>query len=83
MTPTAEQWIAQYAAALGLPEPEAGEVQAILELASVAAHASERRAAPVACWLAATAGMPLARAQELAAALSAPEPPPAAAPPGR
>lgn len=83
MTPTAEQWIAQYAEALGRPVPDAAEVKAILELASVAAHASERRAAPVACWLAATAGRPLEDARALAEALSEAEPPPAPAPEDR
>ena len=49
MAPTAEEWIAQFAEALGRPEPDAAEVQTLLALASVAAHASERRAAPIAC----------------------------------
>jgi hypothetical protein len=60
---TAEEWIAAYAAALGLRAPTQAEMDAVLALASTAAHASERRAAPIACWLAATAGIPLAEAQ--------------------
>jgi hypothetical protein len=83
MAPTAEEWIAQFAEALGRPAPGADEVKAVLELASVAAHASERRAAPVACWLAALAGCPPRDARELAQALSPPAPPPAQAPPDR
>jgi hypothetical protein len=67
---TAEEWIAAYAAALGRPAPSAEEIDAILALASTAAHASERRAAPIACWLAAGAGIPLAEAQALAERLS-------------
>jgi hypothetical protein len=63
---TAEEWIAAYAEALGLPAPTRAELDAMLALASTAAHASERRAAPVACWLAAAAGLPLADAQALA-----------------
>jgi hypothetical protein len=63
---TAEEWIAAYAAALGRPAPTREEMDAVLALASTAAHASERRAAPVACWLAASAGVPLAEAQVLA-----------------
>ena len=58
----AQQWIAAYAETLGAPAPTAEEVEAILALAGVAAHASERQAAPVACWVAATAGVPLQRA---------------------
>jgi len=80
MAPTAEEWIAQFAEALGRPAPSADEVKAVLELASVAAHSSERRAAPVACWLAALAGCPPREARELAQALSGPDSPPAQAP---
>ena len=63
---TAEEWIAAYAEALGLPAPADEDMQAMLRLASVAAHASERRAAPIACWLAASAGVPLAEARAIA-----------------
>jgi hypothetical protein len=66
---TAEEWIAAYAAALGRPEPTREEMDAVLALASTAAHASERRAAPIACWLAASAGIPLAEAQAIAEAV--------------
>jgi hypothetical protein len=83
MPPTADEWIAQFAEALGRPAPDAAEVQTLLKLASVAAHASERRAAPIACWLAATAGRPPEEALALAEALSGSAPPPAPAPPGR
>jgi transcription initiation factor TFIIIB Brf1 subunit/transcription initiation factor TFIIB len=62
----AETWIARFAAELGLEPPTAEQRDAILELARVAAHASERRAAPIACWLAATAG----RSPEEAAAIA-------------
>ena len=65
---TAEDWIADFAEKLGRPAPTAEEMDAILKLASVAAHASERKAAPIACWLAASAGTPLEEA--LAAAQS-------------
>jgi len=62
-------WIDRYAHALGVePLPEA-DVETLLALAAVAAHASERTAAPVSCWLAAVAGVPaneaLRTAQEL------------------
>lgn len=69
MPTTAEQWIGAYAEALGLEPPSETEVAAILQLAAVAAHSSERRAAPVACWLAATAGVSLDEALALAEAL--------------
>jgi uncharacterized protein DUF6457 len=63
---TAEEWIAAYAAELGVPAPADDDVQAMLRLASIAAHASERRAAPIACALAAAAGVPLDQAQAIA-----------------
>ena len=83
MAPTAEEWIAQFAEALGRPAPDAAEVTALLELASVAAHASERRAAPIACWLAAVAGRSPEEALALAATISEAAPPPGPGSPDR
>ena len=54
---TAEEWIAAYAARLGVQPPASDDVQQLLALAGIAAHASERQAAPVSCWIAATAGI--------------------------
>jgi hypothetical protein len=68
MAPTAEEWIARFAEALGKPAPDEDTMEAILELASVAAHSSERKAAPIACWLA--AGGDPAEAQRIAESLS-------------
>jgi Domain of unknown function (DUF6457) len=68
--PSAEQWIEAYAAALGQPPPSEAAINEVLKLASVAAHASERKAAPVACWLAAQAGVPLDEALVLAQELA-------------
>jgi hypothetical protein len=56
---TAKEWIAGYAEQLGVEPPTAAELKAILDLAAEAAHASERIAAPVACWLSARAGQSL------------------------
>jgi hypothetical protein len=55
----AKEWIAAYAERLGTDPPSGAEFKAILDLAAEAAHSSERIAAPVACWLAARAGIPL------------------------
>jgi Domain of unknown function (DUF6457) len=52
----AREWIAAYAEQLGTEPPSAEEFRTILDLASEAAHSSERVAAPVACWVAASAG---------------------------
>jgi hypothetical protein len=55
----AMEWLAAYADRLGAEAPTQDELKAILELAAEAAHASERIAAPAACWLAARSGRPL------------------------
>jgi Domain of unknown function (DUF6457) len=55
--PAALTWIDRFAAALGVDPPSIAEVDQLLALASEAAHASHRQAAPVACWLAARAGL--------------------------
>ena len=66
---TAEEWLAQFAEALGRPAPTGAEMTALLELASIAAHSSERRAAPIACWLSAVAGVDPEDALRLAESL--------------
>jgi len=55
----AKQWIAAYAERLGTEAPSAEDWGTILDLAGEAAHSSERVAAPVACWVAARAGIGL------------------------
>ena len=62
----ATEWIELYANRLGTDPPTPDEFRAVLDLAAEAAHASERVAEPVACWLSARAGIPLERAIELA-----------------
>lgn len=68
--PTAEQWIEAFATAAGVDAPSRAELDALLELASVAAHSSERRAAPIACWIAARAGIDPAEARRIAEGIS-------------
>jgi hypothetical protein len=62
----APDWLAAYADKLGIPAPTKDELEAVLDLAGEAAHSSERIAAPVACWLAARAGVDLDEAMRLA-----------------
>ncbi len=62
----ATEWLAAYARRLGIEPPDEDEFKAVLDLAGEAAHASERVAAPVACWLAAKAGVDLDEAMRLA-----------------
>lgn len=73
------EWTERFAEALGIAEPSQAEVDALLDLAGVAAHAAERTAAPISCWLAARAGTApaeaLAVARDLAASLDTSERP--------
>jgi hypothetical protein len=69
----ATEWLAAFADKLGVDPPTKDELKAVLDLAGEAAHASERIAAPVACWLAARAGVELDQAMKLARDLSADE----------
>jgi hypothetical protein len=62
----ARQWLAAFALRLGVPSPTEAELDSVLALAGVAAHASERIAAPVACWLAARAGVEMDEAMAVA-----------------
>ncbi|HEX7300325.1 MAG TPA: DUF6457 domain-containing protein [Solirubrobacteraceae bacterium] len=63
---SAEEWLAAYAEKLGIAPPTAEELEAVLDLAAQAAHASERIAAPVACWMSAKAGRSLEESRALA-----------------
>jgi hypothetical protein len=47
-----EEWIGAFARELGFEPPTSEEIEALLKLAAIAAHSSERTAAPLACWLA-------------------------------
>jgi hypothetical protein len=67
----ASTWTAEFAKALGVEAPSEEQVATLLSLASVAAHASERAAAPIACWLAAKAERSSSDALALARALVA------------
>jgi hypothetical protein len=63
---TRTEWIEAFAARLGVEAPDEATVEALLDVAAVAAHASERTAAPVACWLLGRAGLSPADALEVA-----------------
>jgi hypothetical protein len=68
------EWLAAFAAQLGLDPPGDDECNDILALAGTAAHNSERMSAPIACWLAAQAGLEASAARELALGLVFEEP---------
>jgi hypothetical protein len=54
---TRDEWITAFAARLGVDPPDAATVEVLLDLAGTAAHASERTAAPLACYLTGLAGV--------------------------
>lgn len=62
----AREWIDAFAAELGTDSPTNDEMKAVLELAAVAAHSSERIAAPIACWIGGRAGASLEELQAAA-----------------
>jgi hypothetical protein len=70
MPSSGSAWIERFAAALEVPAPSSDDVDALLELASIAAHASERVAAPITCWLVASSGRSLAEALRIADAVA-------------
>ena len=68
----AREWVDAFAAELGADPPSAEEFKAILDLAAVAAHSSERVAAPVACWIGGRAGASLEELQAAAERIGGP-----------
>jgi Domain of unknown function (DUF6457) len=68
--PSVSVFLDRFAAELGVDAPTSAEIDAVLALAAVAAHASARQAAPVACWLAARAGLAVDAATAIAQRLA-------------
>ena len=68
--PTGPEWIAAFAERLGVEPPDEATVDALLDLAGVAAHSSERVAAPIACYLVGRAGIGVEEARRHADATS-------------
>jgi Domain of unknown function (DUF6457) len=66
----ANEWLAAFAERIGGQPPSNEEFKLILDLAGVAAHSSERVAAPAACWVAANAGVDLSDALNAAREVS-------------
>ena len=61
-----EEWIEEFAKAIGGEAPDETTVDELLDLAAVAAHSSERTAAPIACYLAGRDGRPISELKALA-----------------
>jgi hypothetical protein len=56
----ADEWLEAFAAEIGAEAPDEETVAELLDLAATAAHASERIAAPIACFMAGREGRPAA-----------------------
>jgi hypothetical protein len=69
---TRDEWLEAFAAELGLPIPSSEEIAPLLEIAALAAHASERTAAPLSCWLAGRSGLSLAELRLAAERIASP-----------
>lgn len=68
---SAADWIRLFAQELGTSPPTETEVNELLAIAGVAAHASERTAAPVSTWLVGRAGAGPTEARAAAERLAA------------
>jgi hypothetical protein len=53
---TREEWLRAFCERIGVDPPTPAEEEQLLDLAAVAAHSSERPAAPLACWAAGKTG---------------------------
>jgi len=63
---TGREWVAAFAAEIGVDAPDEGAIDALLDLAGMAARASERIAAPIACYLVGRAGLDINAAMNAA-----------------
>jgi hypothetical protein len=69
VTMDGREWIERFSTTLGVAPPDDATIEQLLALAGVAAHASERTAAPIACYLVGLAGAAVAEALQSAQAM--------------
>ena len=67
----AQEWLTTFADRLGLDALPQEDIDALLDLASVAAHTSERLAAPLTCYLVGRAGISPSEAKAIADEIAA------------
>ena len=72
MAESGTEWIGRFAGEVGAEAPGDGEIEKLLRLASVAAHSSERIAAPIACFIVGSAGLDIDEAIAVAERIGAP-----------
>jgi Domain of unknown function (DUF6457) len=65
-----DEWVAQFCRQVGVDPPSREEMGALLKLAATAAHASERPAAPLACWAAGRSARSASELQKVAESVS-------------
>ena len=65
-----DQWLEAFAREAGVSAPDADEIERLLALAGTAAHASERTAAPITCWIAGRSPRALSELLDAAARLA-------------
>jgi len=68
-----DEWLAEFCRRIGAEPPSKEEAAALLDLAAIAAHSSERTAAPLACWVAGGSGRPASELGEIAKGIAPPE----------
>jgi hypothetical protein len=64
------EWVAAFAEARGDEAPDEDTIETLLDLAGVAAHGSERIAAPLACYLVGRSGLDADEARARAGSIS-------------
>jgi Domain of unknown function (DUF6457) len=69
IAPEVRSWLDAFADRLGVQPPSDDDIRVVLALAGAAARGSARQAAPVACWLAAHAGVEATAALAIAGEL--------------
>lgn len=67
---TRDEWVGSFARDAGIQRPSVQEIRELLELAGSAAHASERTAAPLACWIAGRSDLSLTQLRAIAERVS-------------
>jgi Domain of unknown function (DUF6457) len=67
---TREEWLRAFCGRIGVDAPTPEEEEQLLDLAAIAAHSSERPAAPLACWAAGKTGRSPEELREIARAIN-------------
>jgi hypothetical protein len=65
-----EEWLRTFCERIGVDVPTPEEEDQLLELAAIAAHSSERTAAPLACWAAGKTGRSPEELRDIARAVN-------------